>query len=82
MFGLSTTLTFEGIELDSISSKARLPCDKIVTCVQSISASLKCKKVQLKELQSLIGILNIATSVVTPRKAFLRRVYDLPQGVT
>ncbi len=78
----ATTLTFAGIELDSISSEARLPQDKIVKCVESISAFLKRKKVQLKELQSLIGLLNFATSVVTPGKVFLRRLYDLTQGVT
>ena len=81
-FRPATTLTFAGIELDSIGSEARLPQDKIVKCVESISAFLKRKKVQLKELQSLIGLLNFATSVVTPGKAFLRRLYDLTQGVT
>ena len=39
-------------------------------------------KVQLKELQSLIGLLNFACSVVIPGRAFLRRVIDLTRGVT
>ena len=81
-FGPSTTLTFAGIELDSIKSEARLPRDKLTKCVQCISAFLKRKKVQLRELQSLIGLLNFATSVVTPGTAFLRRLYDLTHGVT
>jgi hypothetical protein len=65
-FGPSTTLTFAGIELDSIKSEARLPRDKIAKCVETIKAFLKQKKVQLRELQSLIGHLNFATSVITP----------------
>ena len=79
--GPSTTLTFAGIELDSIKSEARLPQEKILKCVETISAFLKRKKVCLQELQSLIGLLNFATSVITPGTAFLRRLYDLTQGV-
>ena len=78
----TTTLTFAGIELDSIKSEARLPSAKIAKCVETIEAFLKRKKVQLRELQSLIGLLNFATSVITPGTAFLRRFYDLTQGVT
>ena len=79
--GPSTTLTFAGIELDSIRSEARLPRDKITKCVDIITDFLQGKKVQLKELQSLLGLLNFATTVVTPGIAFLRRLYDLTQGV-
>ena len=79
--GPSTTLTFGGIELDSIKSEARLPQEKILKCVETISAFLKRKKVCLQQLQSLIGLLNFATSVITPGTAFLRRLYDLTQGV-
>ena len=81
-FGPSTTLTFAGIELDTIKAEARLPLDKITKCVETIEGLLKRKKVTLRELQSLIGLLNFATSVITPGTAFLRRFYDLTQGVT
>ena len=43
---------------------------------------VKTLKVTLRELQSLIGLLNFATSVITPGTAFLRRFYHLTQGVT
>ncbi len=46
-----------------------------------ITAFLTRKKVQLHELQSLIGLLNFTNTVVTPGTAFLRRLYDLTQGV-
>ena len=80
-FRLSTTLTFAGIELDSIRSEARLPQEKVTKCVELITAFLTRKKVQLHELQSLIGLLNFATTVVMPGTAFLRCLYDLTQGV-
>ena len=80
-FGPATTLTFAGIELDSIKCEARLPRDKIEKCVQTIADFLHRKKVTLKELQSLIGLLNFACSVVTPGRAFSRRLIDLTHGV-
>ena len=39
------------------------------------------KKVTLKELQSLIGLLNFACSVVTPGRVFLRRLINLTIGI-
>jgi hypothetical protein len=40
------------------------------------------KKSRLRELQSLIGILNFACSVVPPGRAFLRRLIDLTIGLS
>ena len=39
------------------------------------------QKVTLRELQSLIGLLNFACSVVVPGRAFLRRLINLTIGV-
>ena len=41
----------------------------------------KRKKVTLKELQSLIGLLNFACAVVKTGRAFLRRLIDLTIGL-
>ncbi len=71
-FGPSTTLMFASIELDSLRCEARLPRDKIAKCIQFIANFLSCKKVTLRELQSLLGLLNFACVVVTPGRAFLR----------
>ena len=40
------------------------------------------RKVQLKELQSLMGQLNFACLVIVPGRAFTRRVIDLTKGIT
>jgi hypothetical protein len=81
-FGPSTTLTLADIELDSLKWEALLPKDKIEKCVQCIASFLTRKKVTLKELQSLIGLLNFACLVVTPGRAFLRRLIDLTHGIS
>ena len=47
----------------------------------TISDFLTRKKVTLKEVQSLTGLLNFACSVVVPGRAFLRRLIDLTLGI-
>ena len=51
--GPSTTITFAGIELDSVEMEARLPQNKLDKCKEFISEFLKRRKVTLKEIQSL-----------------------------
>ena len=41
----------------------------------------KWHKVTLRELQSIIGLLNFTCSVVLPGRAFLRRLIDLSRGI-
>ena len=79
--GPATTLAFAGIELDSIQMEARLPPDKLAKCGQLISIFLVRKKVNLHEIQVLIGLLNFACSVIIPGRAFLRRLIDLTTGI-
>lgn len=56
---------------------SRLPEDKLVNLRQLLAKTVHRRKVHLKELQSLIGSLNFACQVVTPGRAFLRRLIDL-----
>jgi hypothetical protein len=79
--GPSTILTFAGIELDTNTMEARLPGDKILKTRSILSEFLCRRKATLKEVQSLIGLLNFACTVVPPGRAFLRRLIDLTKGV-
>ena len=74
-------LSFAGIELDSQKMEARLPTEKLDKCTQLLSNFLRKKKVTLRDIQSLTGLLNFACSVVVPGRAFLRRLIDLTIGV-
>lgn len=78
----TTQLTIYGIEVDSIAMECRLPHDKIVKIQEKLEGFCKRKKVQLKELQSLIGLLNFACSVIVPGRTFLRRLIDLTCGIS
>jgi len=76
-----TFLGIEGIELDTENQVARLPDDKLQNCLFMIKDFLYRKKVTLKELQSIGGLLNFACRVVLPGRAFLRRLFDLSRGL-
>lgn len=78
--GPSERLTFLGIELDSIDKCARLPLKKVTKCNALIVAILERRSITLRELQSIIGLLNFACSVIQPGRCFLRRLIDLTIG--
>jgi hypothetical protein len=40
------------------------------------------RSITLRELQSLLGLLNFACSVIIPARAFLRRLFGLTIGHT
>ena len=79
--GPSFVLSFAGIELDTQNMEARLPSDKLTKCRDSIQHFLRRKKITLRELQSLIGLLNFTCSVIVPGRTFLRRLINLTVGV-
>ena len=76
----STVITFLGIELDLNARVARLPCDKLSENIELLTAILSLKKIRKNMLDSLIGKLCFATSVV-PGRAFLRRLYNKASAV-
>ena len=79
--GPAHVLTFAGIELDCVKHEARLPREKITKCLAIVIEFLSRKKVTLKELQSLIGLLNFACSVIVPGHVFIRRLIYLTIGI-
>ena len=77
----TTCITFLGLEIDSIEFEIRLPDDKLIKIKQTLMAAQNRKKINLKELQSLIGLLNFACNVVVPGRTFLRRLTNLTKGI-
>jgi hypothetical protein len=76
--GPSTTIVFLG----SSRMEARLPLDIVEKIKVAVHAAKKRKKMMLREIQSLIGLLNFACCVVVPGRAFLRRLISLTVGVS
>ncbi|KAK6195007.1 hypothetical protein SNE40_000528 [Patella caerulea] len=79
--GPSTNIQFLGITLDSDLMEARLPADKLSKCWDLLDRYSNKKKISLRDLQSMIGTLQFATSVVLPGRTFLRRLIDLTIGI-
>ena len=60
---------------------AQLPVDKLESYSSSVEELLQKDKVQLRELQSVIGKLQFATTIIKVGRPFLRRLYDLTYHV-
>jgi hypothetical protein len=71
-----TTADFGGIELDTLAMEARLPSAKLHKATELVESALKKGKLNLQELQSLIGFLSFCCKVVPLGRSFLRRLYD------
>jgi hypothetical protein len=72
---------FNGLLLTQSSMKLDYHKKKIVKCLEQIDLFLPRRKVILKEIQMLCGLLNFATKVVVAGSPFLRRLYDLIHGL-
>lgn len=77
----TTTLTFLGLELDTLKFEVRLPTDKLESMKSEIRKFQNKTTASLQELQSLIGLLNFACRVVPPGRPFLRRIINLTIGL-
>ncbi|XP_041368574.1 uncharacterized protein LOC121382952 [Gigantopelta aegis] len=79
--GPVTTLTFLGLEIDTINRIVRIPANKIVALVSLLQKLITLKKVTLKDLQSLVGALSFFCKAIRAGRAFIRRFYDAMIGV-
>ena len=73
----TTCLVFLGIELDSIRMTARLPADNHAELIALLDEWANKRWCKLKALQSLVGKLSHACTVVPLGRTFLRRLLDL-----
>ena len=62
--------------------EARLLQDKLEDAINLVRSFARRKKVTLRELQSLIGMLNFACKIILPGRPFLRRLIDLAIGIS
>ena len=78
----STVAILHGIEVDSGAMEARLPADKVSKSLSAVKDMLGRKKATLKDLQSLLGLLNFVCTVIYPGRSFLRRLFSLCKRAT
>ena len=77
-------MTFLGFLLDSSKQQVFIPKDKVDRALELINDFLTRhnKKVTLKEVQKLCGVLNFISRCIVPGKAFTRRIYSLTSKLT
>ena len=61
--------------------EARLPADKLAKIRLLLNNYLSRSKLSLVKIQSLVGLLNFACSVVVPGRCFLRRLIEITRGL-
>ena len=79
--GPVTSITFLGIELDSINQCCRLPEEKLTARRVRLLTLSREKKVTLRQLQELVGHLNFACRVIAPGRAFLHQFCNAMSGI-
>lgn len=77
----STVIVIYGIQLNTDTMTASLPLDKINKARSLLLQFSNKRRIMLKDLQSIIGLLNFFCVVIIPGRAFLRRLIDLTLGV-
>ena len=73
-------IVFLGVKLETRTMRASLPQDKLRRYHQDLEQFRQIDSTKLRSLQSLIGKLQFATSVIPIGKPFLRRLIDATKG--
>lgn len=68
-------IVFLGLLIDTINQKVTIPDKKRSKALDALDRILRAKKVKVKELQKLTGLLNFLCRAVVPGRAFTRRIY-------
>ena len=75
--GPTCCLTFVGIEVDTDHLQLHLPATKMERLLSELQQAWGMRTLTKRELQSLTGLLQHASTVVRPGRAFLQRLYVL-----
>ena len=79
--GPSTSVTFLDVTIDTMRWELRLPTAKVERLQRLVRLWCMKKACTRRELESFLGQLSHAASVVRPGRTFLRQLFSLLQGV-
>lgn len=74
-------IEFLGISINSLTMEFSLPEEKIVCQLDLLNKILTCKKSNLRELQSLLGMLVFTSKVIPMGYVFTKRLYKATCGL-
>ncbi|KAM4034607.1 uncharacterized protein ACNLHF_021264 [Anomaloglossus baeobatrachus] len=76
-----TSLSFLGIEIDSIGMFFRLPQEKVAKLLELIQGFCSVRSATLRQMQSLLGLLVFACRVMPMGRIFSRRLSFFTKGI-
>ena len=79
--GPTTVLTFLGLVIDTVLMMVRIPQEKLEKLQNLLAPLLSAKKIRLKELESVVGLMAFCSRAIPSSRAFIRRFYDLIASV-
>lgn len=71
MEGPASEVKFLGIVLDSVAMECRLPLDKVQDLLLVVGQVRRAKKVRLRQVQSLLGKLNLTCRIIPMAEYFV-----------
>ncbi len=78
----STGVELHGLWVDTHTMTLSVPPDKVTKALTLIHDMLPLKRVQLRQIQSLAGLLSFFMRALPSARCFIRRIFDLFKGVT
>ncbi|MCP3889262.1 MAG: hypothetical protein GY702_10365 [Desulfobulbaceae bacterium] len=78
----STSVELHGLLVDTHTMTLSVPPDKVKKALDLIAEIMPCKRVTLRRLQSLAGLLSFFTRALPSARCFIRRIFDLFKGVS
>ena len=79
--GPTQQITFLGLTINTVDMTVNIPLNKIEEAISKIDSILLRKKVKVKQLQSITGLLNFCTKACKPGKGFLCYLYNAIAGL-
>ena len=79
--GPTTAMTFLGLYIDTVLMLVKIPESKLIRLKEGIHYILHSKKVKIKELESLAGLMAFCARGLPSARAFTRRFYDAISSV-
>ena len=80
--GPATTLTFLGITIDTVRMELRLPPSKLLKLRQRLAWFSTRRNATVRQVQSLVGLLNHASTVIPQGRIFTRHLIDVTRRQT
>ncbi|CAG2202652.1 unnamed protein product [Mytilus edulis] len=79
--GPATVIPFLGFVIDTVRMMVIIPQEKLEKLQSELSSLLQKKKIMLRELESITGLMSFCSRAIPSSRAFIRRFYDLIASV-